>query len=68
MKKNFADTIAGALSRQVEVLLDNGTRATLGHGAVAIATLLHQYVESLGFDGGGAPAKKAVERSESKPW
>src|SRR6266849_4566001 len=32
VKKNFQDTIAGTPARKAEVLLDNGTRATIGHG------------------------------------
>src|SRR5260221_11985423 len=37
--KNFQDTIQGMPARKAEVLLDNGTRATIGHGVVAIAAI-----------------------------
>src|SRR5262249_28527609 len=39
VKKNFQDTIAGLPSRQANVLLENGARATIGHGTVAIAAI-----------------------------
>src|SRR5207245_9594068 len=71
VKKNFLDTIAGTPARHAEVLLDNGARATLGHGVVAIAAITSCTNTSNPsvLMAAGLLAKKAVERGlESKPW
>src|SRR3989454_1182557 len=71
VKKNFQDTIAGTPARQADVLLDNGTRATIGHGVVAIAAITSCTNTSNPsvLMAAGLLAKKAVERGlESKPW
>jgi aconitate hydratase len=71
VKKNFQDTIAGLPSKRSEVLLDNGTRATIGHGVVAIAAITSCTNTSNPsvLMAAGLLAKKAVERGlDSKPW
>ena len=71
VKKNFADTMAGAAAKNVDVLLDSGARATIGHGAVAIAAITSCTNTSNPsvLIGAGLLAKKAVERGlEAKPW
>src|SRR5882672_11875059 len=65
------DTMAGAPARQIEVLLENGTRAMIGHGTVAIAAITSCTNTSNPsvMVGAGLLAKKAVERGlKSKPW
>src|SRR5437867_272079 len=39
VKKNFSETMGGAPAKNVEVTLEGGVRATIGHGAVAIAAI-----------------------------
>jgi aconitate hydratase len=71
VKKNFQDSIAGTPARKADVLLANGTRATIGHGVVAIAAITSCTNTSNPsvLMAAGLLAKKAVERGlESKPW
>jgi len=71
VKKNFADTMGGAAAKNVDILLDSGARATIGHGAVAIAAITSCTNTSNPsvLIGAGLLAKKAVERGlEAKPW
>lgn len=70
VKQNFLDTIASLPAKHSEVQL-NGTKATIGHGAVAIAAITSCTNTSNPsvMIGAGLLAKKAVERGlKSQPW
>ncbi|MGH9719577.1 MAG: aconitate hydratase AcnA, partial [Bryobacteraceae bacterium] len=70
VKKNFLDTIASLPHKQAEIAF-NGTKATIGHGAVAIAAITSCTNTSNPsvMIGAGLLAKKAVERGlKAKPW
>jgi aconitate hydratase len=71
VKKNFQDLIASAPNRHVQVQIQNGASATIGHGFVAIAAITSCTNTSNPsvLIGAGLLAKKAVERGlKAKPW
>jgi aconitate hydratase len=71
VKKNFQELIANAPNRQVQVQIQNGASATIGHGFVAIAAITSCTNTSNPsvLIGAGLLAKKAVERGlKAKPW
>ena len=72
LKKNFQDYAASApAARKAEVLFEDGTRATLQNGMVAIAAITSCTNTSNPsvMIGAGLVARKAVERGLSvKPW
>ena len=70
VKQNFLDTIATLEPKQAEIPF-NGSKAAIGHGAVAIAAITSCTNTSNPsvMIGAGLLAKKAVERGlKSQPW
>jgi aconitate hydratase len=71
VKQNFLDLIASAPNPKVQVHLQNGAGANIGHGFVAIAAITSCTNTSNPsvLIGAGLLAKKAVERGlKAKPW
>ena len=71
VKKNFQELTASLPNRHVEVQIQDGVHATIGHGAVAIAAITSCTNTSNPsvLIGAGLLAKKAVERGlKAKPW
>ena len=71
VKQNFLDLISSAPNPKVQVHIQNGADATIGHGVVAIAAITSCTNTSNPsvLIGAGLVAKKAVERGlKAKPW
>jgi aconitate hydratase len=71
VKQNFLDLISSAPNPKVQVHIQNGIGASIGHGFVAIAAITSCTNTSNPsvLIGAGLLAKKAVERGlKAKPW
>jgi aconitate hydratase len=71
VKQNFLDLISSAPNPKVQVHIQNGVGASIGHGFVAIAAITSCTNTSNPsvLIGAGLLAKKAVERGlKAKPW